>query len=390
VNDPPSFSKGPDQLVDEDVGPQTIVNWATNLSPGPPDEAGQALTFILSNDNPAMFSVQPAISPTGTLSYTPAPHTYGLAHVSAVLKDDGGTANGGIDTSAAQGFTLTVNAPPTVDLIEPTNNTIFIAPVDITIIADAHDPDGTVGEVRILQGSNLLLRTNSGPYLTTWTNVAAGTYQLIAQATDNLGSTGTSSPVNITVLGAPPMTIIQPPRFNPQTGLFDEVVRISNPTPNSLTAARVFIGDLGTGMQVFNGSGTANGAAFVQTKLPIPAGGSADLTIEYYVPNFQTPNPNLRAEVVGPAVQLASQSVSFVPATRQMRMPDGEFLLEFESLGSRVYFVQYSPDMKNWKTAWPSVTGTGNRIQWIDNGAPRTESAPVGQACRFYRVVLAP
>ena len=71
-------------------------------------------------------------------------------------------------------------------------------------------------------------------------------------------------------------------------------------------------------------------------------------------------------------------------------MANGEFMLEFTSFISRTYFVQYGTDMKTWKTAWPSVAGTGNRIQWIDNGAPRTESFPSTQPCRFYRVVVAP
>ncbi len=57
-----------------------------------------------------MFSVQPAIDPTtGNLTYTPAPNVSGVAHISAHLHDDGGTANGGVDTSAVQVFTINVN-----------------------------------------------------------------------------------------------------------------------------------------------------------------------------------------------------------------------------------------------------------------------------------------
>src|SRR5207248_3303917 len=143
-------------------------------------------------------------------------------------------------------------------IIEPTNGTIFIAPANITVIADAHDVDGTVSQVRIFQGTNLLLQTNAAPYLTTWTNVPAGSYQFTALATDNAGATGTSSPVNITVLAGLPFTN-QPPRFNPQTGLFDEVVRLFNPTPFALPAGRVLIRNLASGVQVFNATGTNNG-----------------------------------------------------------------------------------------------------------------------------------
>ena len=108
-NDAPSFTKGSDQTVLEDAGAQTVNNWATNLSKGPADEAGQTLTFeVTGNTNPSMFSAGPGISSTGTLTYTPAPNANGTATVTIMLKDSGGTANGGIDTSVATTFVITV------------------------------------------------------------------------------------------------------------------------------------------------------------------------------------------------------------------------------------------------------------------------------------------
>ena len=47
---------------------------------------------------------------TGTLTYTPAANANGVATVTVRLKDDGGTANGGVDTSGPQTFTITVTA----------------------------------------------------------------------------------------------------------------------------------------------------------------------------------------------------------------------------------------------------------------------------------------
>src|SRR5205807_380612 len=72
VNDPPSFTKGPDQTALEGSGAQTVPNWATNISPGPPNEANQNVNFLVSNNNTALFAVQPAIDSNGTLTYTPA------------------------------------------------------------------------------------------------------------------------------------------------------------------------------------------------------------------------------------------------------------------------------------------------------------------------------
>src|SRR4029077_3997287 len=56
------------------------------------------------------FTVQPAVSATGTLTYTPNPSFYGTATVSVQLQDDGGTANGGVNTSAVQTFSITTTA----------------------------------------------------------------------------------------------------------------------------------------------------------------------------------------------------------------------------------------------------------------------------------------
>src|SRR5207302_5265280 len=109
VNDAPSFTKGPDQTVNEDAGAQTIA-WATNISAGPPDESGQTLTFqVTNNTNAALFSSAPTVSSNGALSFTPATNANGSAAITIVLKDSGGTANGGVDTSVPQTFTITVN-----------------------------------------------------------------------------------------------------------------------------------------------------------------------------------------------------------------------------------------------------------------------------------------
>ena len=56
VNDAPSFTKGANQTALEDAGAQTVAGWATAISAGPPDEAGQTLNFIVTNDNNALFS----------------------------------------------------------------------------------------------------------------------------------------------------------------------------------------------------------------------------------------------------------------------------------------------------------------------------------------------
>jgi len=111
VNQKPSFTPGPNQTTNEDSGAQSVPNWATNISAGPLNEAGQTLTFMVTgNTNPTLFSAAPAISSSGTLTYTPAVNAFGTATIDIVLKDDGGTGNGGQDTSTPASFTITVNS----------------------------------------------------------------------------------------------------------------------------------------------------------------------------------------------------------------------------------------------------------------------------------------
>ncbi len=112
VNDPPSFVKGSDQTVPADSGAQARVGWATSLSRGPADETGQTLTFnTTANTNPGLFSAQPQVSSTGTLLFTPAAGQEGSAIITIELQDDGGVADGGIDTSPPQSFEIVVEGP---------------------------------------------------------------------------------------------------------------------------------------------------------------------------------------------------------------------------------------------------------------------------------------
>ncbi|HZN67141.1 MAG TPA: Ig-like domain-containing protein [Tepidisphaeraceae bacterium] len=129
VNDVPVFTGGGDQTVNEDAGTRTVAEFATGILAGPVDEWSQELTFVVTSDNPGLFAQQPAVSADGTLTYRTADDMNGSAVVSVYLRDDGGTANGGDDTTGVQTFTITVR---------PVNDapTLAIAG-DVTVSEDA-------------------------------------------------------------------------------------------------------------------------------------------------------------------------------------------------------------------------------------------------------------
>jgi hypothetical protein len=112
VNDRPVFDPIGDQAVNEGAGPQTVT--ITGVGPGGgAGEAGQVVTLIATSSNPALVP-NPTISGTGatrTLTYQPLSDASGVATITVVARDNGGTANGGIDTFSRT-FTITVPTAP--------------------------------------------------------------------------------------------------------------------------------------------------------------------------------------------------------------------------------------------------------------------------------------
>ena len=267
-----------------------------------------------------------------------------------------------------------------------------MAPATFALAALGEDTDGVVTNLQFFQFSSKLGETNINPGVVMLTNLPAGTYNYTATATDNLGARGTSAPVTINVLSAPPLSIVSALHLNPQTGLYEQTVRVYNPTYYSFDAVRVLVGNLASGMTVYNASGTTNGIPYVQSYGAIPSGGYADFVIEYYVPARTTPNPVLTAQLVSP-VQGGNTAVSGIPQHIDRAIwlrGNNTYLIEFSTVTNRIYYVEYSSDLKEWKNALPLITGNGTRIQWIDNGQPKTESAPAVTPARFFRIILLP
>jgi hypothetical protein len=103
------------------------------------------------------------------------------------------------------------------------------------------------------------------------------------------------------------------------------------------------------------------------------------------------PNPALTAAVVQPGQTTTSVLAGIGQhINRGLMLPNQTFLIEFSSITNRVYYIQYTSDFKTWLTAQPAITGNGTKIQWIDNGQPKTISAPSAQNARFYRLILLP
>src|SRR6185437_7865503 len=87
----------------------------------------------------------PAISPTGVLTYTPASGASGTAAIVVSLKDNGGTANGGSDTSPTQTFNITVLEGGALQL----NSSYFVSEGSANAVITVSRVGGSAGEARV-------------------------------------------------------------------------------------------------------------------------------------------------------------------------------------------------------------------------------------------------
>jgi plastocyanin len=124
------------------------------------------------------------------------------------------TNSAGAATSQVAVLTVTLppNIPPVVTLTNPVNGTRFPLGAPVTMIADAHDPDGTVVQVKFFVGTNLVGILTNAPFrlLVDSSRFQLGRNLLAALATDDRGGTNLSPAVAITFHAPPTISLTQP------------------------------------------------------------------------------------------------------------------------------------------------------------------------------------
>ena len=212
VNDPPTFTAGPNVTRVVNQGPQTVNPWATGITNGPPDESGQTLTgfTVTGNSNPGLFAAAPAISTAGVLTFTSTTGATGTATVTLTLSDNGGTANGGSDTSAPQTFTITIDpGTTTTALASSLNPSPLGAPVTFTATVTPNAPSGGVPQGTVeFRDNNVAIGTGTlnGEGVATFTtsSLTSGPHPITAVYLGSSAFNGSTSPVVIQVVDLPP------------------------------------------------------------------------------------------------------------------------------------------------------------------------------------------
>jgi len=180
---------------------------------------------------------------------------------------------------------------------------------------------------------------------------------------------------------------------NNQTGLFEQTLRISNVNNSTIDAVRILISNLPAGVEVFNAAGMQDGKPFIQYNSPLAPGQVVDLVVEYFVPlEASIPTSAVYLPlVVNPLPPVNPAGSVVTDGFLVQKQPDDRFTVEWFSVIGRTYWVQYSDDAgSTWETVLSSVTGTGLKVVWLDNGQPKTDQSSDLTPNRQYRVVIEP
>ena len=330
---------------------------------------------------------------------TPAtpPGVYGPGSSFAITPSlvDPSNRVGNYTLTSVQG-TLTILAIPEVSILQPTNGALYFTGMNVPAVAEVTNIALPIQSAVFTFSTNRLagVTTNGTDFSTTLTNIAPGAYSLQAVVTNALGIAFFSAPVSFTVvdLTATPGPVDTNSLEVRETGLYLQDLWITNIASLILPAVAVEVTGLRPHVQVYDATGTTNGASFLSNNYPTPPGQVLRLRLEYYVPDGVCPVASFAVRVASPAV--AFTPVGTVVAINFFAYPfgAGASLLQFRTVMGATYYVQYSSDLRTWATVLPAVLGNDNWIEWLDIGPPKTISLPADDAggARLYRVLRVP
>jgi uncharacterized repeat protein (TIGR01451 family) len=215
-NAPPTIAAIEDIVVDED--PILIEIPLTNITPNVDCDDQQIISLQVSTDNPELITALNLEyvmgETTGTLLVTVGPNMNGEAWVTITVKDNGGTANGGSDTTV-ETFKITVVPVPDMPEVTAPVGPIAINPgeevsIDLNDVFSNPDDEGDLTyDVTLSDGTPLPEWVNFDPETGVISGTPgdddAGAYEVTVVATN---SNGDSVETTFTVVIVKPGTSV--------------------------------------------------------------------------------------------------------------------------------------------------------------------------------------
>ena len=215
---------------------------------------------------------------------------------------------------------------------------------------------------------------------------------------------GSTADLNMTnndgsTIGFQLLTIVAPAQFtyvqgvahvNPQTGLYEENISVTNTSIITIAGVRVAVTNLPTGITLYNATGTTNGLPYVEFYNPLNPMQSENLILQFTdLKRVGFTNGLIITAIIPPNQAVAGTNAVYIDkAFVDSQIPSSpRYVIEFSSTPGKTYTIIYSDDMVNWLVATPTITATANYTLWYDDGPPETQSAPSSATSRYYRVI---
>jgi uncharacterized repeat protein (TIGR01451 family) len=228
-----------------------------------------------------------------------------------------------------------------------------------------------------------------------FTNVASALSSTLDLNPTNNDGTSPASQVQTTVsLAEFALGVSGAPVFNPQTGLFEESVTVTNMGSTTVLGVRLLVGGLPGDVTLYDATGITNGIPYVQYNSPLDPGNVISFALEFYDPSRLPFTNSLTAIAIlpGNSGSLGTNGVVIDQIFLDTRTAgDPRIVIGFPTTPGKTYTVIYSDNnLFTWQVATPSITANATTTQWYDDGPPKTDSKPFSITCRFYQVIAAP
>jgi hypothetical protein len=237
--------------------------------------------------------------------------------------------------------------------------------------------------------------------VTSFTNVAystAATYDP-NPANNNGASTNSQCLTTVTQVILEPVNklyvVSTATNFNPQSGLYEELVIVTNVGTAPASAVRLTVSGLPSFVSLYSATGTNAGIPYVQNNFPLLPGAQMDFILEFY-DSLLKPFTNYVTAVAVQPVAAPAIPTNAVPVAVTSIFKDAvtiegipRFVVQFPTTPGDTYAVIYTDTLSPgvWYVVTPYVNATANVFQWYDDGPPKTKSQPSTINSRFYRVV---
>jgi sugar lactone lactonase YvrE len=225
-----------------------------------------------------------------------------------------------------------------------------------------------------------LLGLRYAPYL-------SGTSTVEVEVADAAGETARMT-VNVTlpVLPAPQVTASEALKLNRQTGLWEHRITLTNNAQRAIGGIEVAVGGLPADASLYNASDSLGANPLAGYYVPVAAGATVTMVLEYYSRSRSSAlQPVLTTSVALPR-NPPPGAPGGLAVDRVLPLPGPALLIEFTAVPGRRYSVQYSSSGTEWLDSPIPIRAAGNRVQWIDQGLPRTSTPPPAERGRFYRI----